>query len=162
MVNKNTLVPFVVFGAIVAVSLLYNKKQAPQPKPAVSMQKSKWVTAPSGLKYSILRAGKGAPPTRGKRVKVHYTGWLFEGYNPDGSPKKGKQFDSSRKRRQPFTFSLGLRQVIPGWDQTLAQMKKGERRVVVIPYKLAYGKAGRPPVIPPKSILIFDIELLDF
>jgi len=108
------------------------------------------VTTASGLKYSILVAGKeGAHPKIGDKVKVHYTGWL-----PDGT-----KFDSSRDRGSPTQFTLG--QVVPGWNEALALMTVGARWKLTIPPALGYGAAGSPPVIPPGATLIFDVELID-
>ncbi|TNE48596.1 MAG: FKBP-type peptidyl-prolyl cis-trans isomerase [Deltaproteobacteria bacterium] len=135
---------------------------APTPAPRGSATPKGLTKHPSGLKYVVLRNGKGSSPQRGRMVSVHYTGWLFKGYNPDGSPIKGKQFDSSRKRGTPFKFPLGVRRVIRGWDIGVALMKKGGRRLYVIPPALAYGSRGFPGAIPPNSTLIFDVELIDF
>jgi FKBP-type peptidyl-prolyl cis-trans isomerase len=110
----------------------------------------KTVSTPSGLKYTILKAGKGATPKTGETVFVHYTGTLTN----------GKKFDSSRDRGQPFSFILGKGQVIAGWDEALSTMKVGERRKLTIPPKLGYGAAGAGGVIPPNATLIFDVELL--
>jgi FKBP-type peptidyl-prolyl cis-trans isomerase len=110
------------------------------------------VTTASGLKYSVLAEGSGPRPKSGSMVKVHYSGWLT-----DGTP-----FDSSRTRGTPFEFQLGMGNVIAGWDEGVALMQKGSRLKLTIPYELAYGEAGRPPTIPPKSTLVFDVELLDF
>ncbi|MBK9384318.1 MAG: FKBP-type peptidyl-prolyl cis-trans isomerase [Planctomycetes bacterium] len=109
-------------------------------------------TTASGLKYSVLNAGEagGSRPSLGSSVKVHYTGWLTD----------GKVFDSSRKGGMPAEFRLG--QVIEGWNEGVALMTKGARFKFTIPYELAYGEAGSPPVIPPKATLIFDVELLEF
>ena len=111
---------------------------------------TKTITTPSGLKYTILKAGKGATPKPGQEVFVHYTGTLTS----------GKKFDSSRDRGQPFSFKVGAGQVIPGWDEALSTMKVGERRQLTIPPKLGYGAAGAGGVIPPNATLIFDVELL--
>jgi FKBP-type peptidyl-prolyl cis-trans isomerase len=108
-----------------------------------------WVTTPSCLKYTLLRAGNGSQPkSRLSTVRAHYTGWLTD----------GTQFDSSVARGKPFDFRLS--QVVPGWTEALLGMKAGEKRKLVIPYKLAYGREGQG-TIPPKATLVFDVELLD-
>ncbi len=118
---------------------------------AVTLSKNaKTITTPSGLKYTVLKAGKGATPKSGQKVFVHYTGTLTN----------GKKFDSSRDRGEPFSFILGQGQVIAGWDEALSTMKVGERRKLTIPPKLGYGAAGAGGTIPPNATLIFDVELL--
>lgn len=112
---------------------------------------SEYVTDASGLKYYDLQVGDGAAPTEGSVVFVHYTGWLTD----------GTMFDSSMKRRKPFSFVLGAGQVIKGWDLGVASMKVGGKRQLVIPGDLAYGPMGRPPKIPANATLIFEVELLD-
>lgn len=111
----------------------------------------KTVTTASGLKYVDVVAGKGASPVAGKMVKVHYTGTL----------ENGKKFDSSVDRKQPFTFTIGVGQVISGWDEGVMTMKVGGKRKLIIPAKLGYGARGAGADIPPNSTLLFDVELLD-
>lgn len=106
----------------------------------------------SGIQYQVQAEGRGAKPEIGQRVSVHYTGYL-----PDGTI-----FDSSYLRNSEFQFQVGIGQVIPGWDETLADMRPGERRTVVIPPALAYGPEGAGGVIPPDSHLRFDIEFMGF
>ena len=101
-------------------------------------------------KIETIKEGEGAQPVAGQVVVVHYTGTLTD----------GKKFDSSRDRDTPFKFALGAGRVIPGWDMTLARMRVGQRVKVTIPWQLAYGDRGNPPVIPAKADLVFDIELL--
>jgi len=104
-----------------------------------------------------LRVGTGADATSGKRITVHYTGWLYAATAADN---KGTQFDSSAGRG-PFVFTLGAGQVIRGWDQGVAGMKVGGQCRLVLPPELGYGAAGAGGAIPPNATLIFDIELLD-
>jgi peptidylprolyl isomerase len=101
------------------------------------------------LKYLDAKLGTGALAQPGWKYTVHYTGWLHD----------GTKFDSSVDRGQPFEFQQGAHRVIPGWDQGFAGMKVGGKRRLFIPYQLAYGERGSGP-IPPKSDLIFDIELI--
>ena len=103
------------------------------------------------LQIEELKIGTGAEAKAGKSVSVHYTGTLTN----------GSKFDSSRDRNEPFDFQLGAGRVIKGWDQGVAGMKVGGRRKLTIPPELGYGAGGYPPVIPPNSTLIFDIELLE-
>ncbi len=106
----------------------------------------------TGLMYVLLKKGSGQTPAPGTKVMVHYQGMF----------KDNKVFDSSYKRGKPVEFTAGIGQVIKGWDQALVKMKKGEKRTLLIPYELAYGEQGYPNAIPPKSDLIFDVELIDF
>jgi peptidylprolyl isomerase len=108
------------------------------------------VTTPSGLKYVDESVGTGESPTRGKKVRVHYTGRLTD----------GKKFDSSVDRGQPFEFVIGVGQVIKGWDEGVATMKVGGKRQLIIPADLGYGARGAGSAIPPNAELIFDVELL--
>ncbi|MDR0476934.1 MAG: FKBP-type peptidyl-prolyl cis-trans isomerase [Desulfobulbaceae bacterium] len=110
------------------------------------------VTTKSGLKYVITKAGGGqATPKPGDRVTVHYSGRLLD----------GEEFDSSYKRGEPIEFAVGQGLVIEGWEEALLSMKKGEKRVLIIPPELGYGAKGRGP-IPPDAVMVFDVELVNF
>jgi peptidylprolyl isomerase len=106
----------------------------------------------NGIRYRVLREGEGAKPIAGSRVKAHYEGRLLD----------GTVFDSSYKRDKPFEFRLLAGDVIRGWDDSIIEMRKGEKRLIVVPSDLAYGERGRPPIIPPRAPLVFEIELVDF
>jgi peptidylprolyl isomerase len=106
-------------------------------------------TTPSGLQYEDIVVGTGASPQQAGRVTVHYTGTFLD----------GKKFDSSVDRGQPFTFVIGVGQVIKGWDEGVATMKVGGKRNLIIPADLAYGSRGQGP-IPPNTTLYFEVELL--
>ena len=102
--------------------------------------------------------GSGNEAVSGRQVTVHYTGWLYDDGRDD---KKGRKFDSSRDRNDPFSFRLGGGQVIRGWDEGVAGMKVGGRRTLTIPPAYGYGAQGAGGVIPPNATLVFDVELLD-
>src|SRR4051812_34270101 len=104
-----------------------------------------------GLEIQDIKVGTGAEAKTGARVKVHYVGTLTN----------GKKFDSSRDRNEGFAFALGHGEVIKGWDEGVAGVKGGGLRKLTIPPELAYGARGFPPVIPPSSTLVFEVELLD-
>ena len=120
-------------------------------KPALAQEA---VTMPSGLQIIDLQVGTGPEPHTGQTCVMHYTGWLYV----DG--KKGKKFDSSVDRGQPFEFKIGIHQVIAGWDEGVATMKVGGKRTLIIPPELGYGARGAGGVIPPNATLMFDVELL--
>jgi FKBP-type peptidyl-prolyl cis-trans isomerase len=107
---------------------------------------------PSGLRFIVRTPGEGSPPPVGARVTTHYHGTLLT----------GQKFDSSYDRGEPFSFRVGTGAVIRGWDEAFATMKRGERRTLIVPWWLAYGEEGRPPRIPPRATLVFDVELIDF
>ena len=108
----------------------------------------------SGLKYEDSKVGDGAEATRGHKVSVQYTGWLWQ------NDAKGRKFDSSLDRGQPFSFQLGAGQVIAGWDEGVAGMKVGGKRALIIPPGLGYGARGAGGVIPPNATLLFEVELV--
>jgi FKBP-type peptidyl-prolyl cis-trans isomerase FkpA len=102
-------------------------------------------------------AGSGDEAKPGRVVRVHYTGWLYDAGKPD---KRGTKFDSSKDSGQPFDFTLGAREVIPGWDEGVAGMKVGGKRILTIPPDMGYGARGAGGVIPPNATLVFEVELL--
>jgi FKBP-type peptidyl-prolyl cis-trans isomerase FkpA len=114
-------------------------------------------TTPSGLQIDDLTVGTGEEARAGQRVRVHYTGWL---YDPTADKSRGKKFDSSKDRGQPFAFELGAGMVIRGWDEGVQGMKVGGTRVLTIPAELGYGARGAGGVIPPNATLVFEVDLL--
>jgi peptidylprolyl isomerase len=124
------------------------------PPGASAQTPGKTMTTASGLQIIDSVAGTGAAPAPGQICVMHYTGWLYE----DG--KKGKKFDSSVDRDQPFEFPIGQHRVIAGWDEGVASMKVGGKRTLIIPPELGYGARGAGGLIPPNATLIFDVELL--
>lgn len=141
-------------------ALLGSMEARAQEKELSAMEKSmekinkQWpdaITTDSGLRYVVVAEGTGETPASGAMVKVHYTGKLLD----------GTKFDSSVDRGQPIDFPVGQGRVIKGWDEALLSMKKGEKRVLIIPSSLGYGPSGRGP-IPPNATMVFDVELIDF
>ncbi len=120
-----------------------------------AQENDKATTTLSGIKIIDTKVGTGASPKTGQTCVVHYTGWLYE------NGQKGKKFDSSRDRGEPFAFRIGMGQVIPGWDEGVSTMKVGGRRTLIIPPEQGYGARGAGRVIPPNATLMFDIELLE-
>ena len=129
------------------------KADTAQTAPAPTKEK-KMITTVSGLKYIDTVEGSGASPVTGKTCVMHYTGWLWDG------KAKGAKFDSSVDRGQPFEFTIGVGQVIKGWDEGVGTMKVGGKRTLIIPSILGYGSRGAGGVIPPNATLCFDVELL--
>ena len=103
------------------------------------------------------QVGEGREAEKGLTITVHYTGWIYD--DKEGE-SKGNKFDSSKDRNEPFTFVLGVGQVIKGWDDGFAGMKVGGTRTIIIPSDMGYGSRGAGSVIPPNADLIFDVELL--
>ncbi|WP_203071828.1 FKBP-type peptidyl-prolyl cis-trans isomerase [Falsiroseomonas ponticola] len=109
------------------------------------------------LGMTDITEGTGTMAVSGKQVTVHYTGWLFDAKAPEN---KGRKFDSSRDRGEPFSFPLGAGHVIQGWDRGVAGMRIGGHRRLTIPPEFGYGARGAGGVIPPNATLVFDVELL--
>jgi len=128
---------------------------AAAPTTALAQAARTTMTTSSGLQITDTKVGTGATPKQGQTCVMHYTGWLYE------NGAKGKKFDSSRDRGQPFEFPLGMRRVIAGWDEGVATMKVGGQRTLIIPPQLGYGERGAGSAIPPNATLIFDVELVD-
>lgn len=128
-----------------------NPPPTSEPSSGIPLVAGDTITTASGLKYIEVTAGQGANPTPGQLVGAHYTGWLTN----------GTKFDSSRDSGMPIQFPIGRGNVIKGWDEGLASMKVGGRRMLIIPPVLAYGDRGTPGgPIPPGAILVFDVELV--
>ena len=128
---------------------LFAGLRGPQQAAAARTSFTDFMTTLTGIQYRATQQGSGAVPTSGQRVTTHYTGWLLD----------GTQFDSSRDKNTPFSFTLGAGAVIKGWDELVAQMRVGQRLTAIIPASLAYGSTARPG-IPANSVLVFDMELL--
>jgi FKBP-type peptidyl-prolyl cis-trans isomerase len=124
------------------------------PSIAQAQTTGKPVTTASGLQIIDTVVGTGPSPKPGQICVMHYTGWLYE------NGEKGKKFDSSVDRNEPFEFPIGQHQVIAGWDEGVASMKVGGKRTLIIPPSLGYGARGAGGVIPPNATLIFDVQLL--
>lgn len=112
----------------------------------------------NSLKIKDKVTGSGEKAIQGKTVSVHYTGWIFD---KKASNNRGKKFDSSKDRDEPFEFTLGAGMVISGWDEGFEGMKVGGQRTLTIPPEMGYGERGAGNDIPPNATLIFDVELLE-
>jgi len=141
--------------ALAALAIIAALSVGSTSTPATAQAVGKTMTTVSGLQFTDSKVGTGAQPITGQTCVMHYTGWLYL------NGVKGKKFDSSLDRGQPFEFPIGRGRVIPGWDEGVATMKVGGKRTLVIPPDLGYGSRGAGGVIPPNATLIFDVELLD-
>ena len=139
---------FMVASVMVFVAILF------APGVASAQNIGKVVSTPSGLQIIDTKIGTGPSPKPGQICVMHYTGWLYE------NGQKGKKFDSSVDRNEPFEFPIGQHRVIAGWDEGVATMKVGGKRTLIIPSALGYGARGAGGVIPPNATLMFDVELL--
>ena len=128
------------------------KEEGPKAEPAAAA-----VAPPTQLQKTDVVKGAGEGISLGQVAVVHYTGWL---YDPTAPEQKGKKFDSSRDRGEPFKFAIGAGQVIRGWDEGVQGMQPGGQRRLVVPADLGYGDRGAGGVIPPGATLVFDVELL--
>jgi FKBP-type peptidyl-prolyl cis-trans isomerase len=145
---RNFTLAVAIFLGAISLSL------AVAPSGALAQTAGKPMTTASGLQIIDTTVGTGASPKPGQICVMHYTGWLYE----DG--KKGKKFDSSVDRNEPFEFPIGQHRVIAGWDEGVASMKVGGKRTLIIPPALGYGARGAGGAIPPNATLMFDVELL--
>ena len=143
-----------VIAALLAVgplSALPGVAKARQTEPPPTPQQAREVVTPSGLRYTDLQLGEGTEAAKGKIVEVLYTGWLED----------RTKFDSSLDPSHPFTFRIGIDDVIQGWHQGIAGMKVGGKRRLVVPPELGYGKQGVARVVPPNATLLFEVELVN-
>ena len=145
------MTPIRLVGIAVALAIIAAATPLGRPLAATNQE----IEMPDGLKYTDRKIGDGVTARAGNKVSVNYTGWL------SNNGAKGKKFDSSVDRGQPFQFTLGAKQVIAGWDEGVAGMKVGGTRTLTIPPELGYGARGAGGgAIPPNATLIFDVELL--
>jgi len=140
--------------ATLAVVVLTSMVSMVSDDSASAQSAAKPVTTATGLQMIDTKVGTGASPRQNQTAIVHYTGWLYV------NGVKGKKFDSSVDRNEPFEFPVGQGRVIAGWDQGVATMKVGGKRTLIVPPQLGYGARGAGGAIPPNATLIFDVELL--
>jgi peptidylprolyl isomerase len=149
---------FLAAAFVAAFAAVTARAQEPKPTPAPGAEKSsesKMTKTASGLQYEDVKVGTGESPKKGQTAVVHYTGWLWE------NGAKGKKFDSSVDRGQPFSFPVGMGRVIKGWDEGVMTMKVGGKRILIIPPDLGYGSRGAGGAIPPNATLMFEVELIE-
>ena len=144
-----------ILTVLVAIAVLSAAAATVGASSAAAQEVPNAVTTASGLQIIDTKLGTGASPRPGQICVMHYTGWLYQ------NGTKGRKFDSSLDRGQPFEFPIGRQRVIAGWDEGVASMKVGGKRTLIIPPELGYGPRGAGGVIPPNATLIFEVELLD-
>ena len=156
MNNRTLTFLIIAAGAGLTMWFLSKRDKSKEPETVTQQKDSMEFTEHiPGLKYHIINHGTGdTTPSPGQAVDVHYTGWL------DNGGEQGTKFDSSVDRGRPFTFAVGVGHVIKGWDETVLEMREGEKRYIVIDSELGYGAHGHPPTIPQNAKLRFEIELL--
>jgi peptidylprolyl isomerase len=148
-------IPATVWAVAVSFSLIGAiGARAADPGQDDGNKSKKMIKTASGLQYRDDKEGTGATPKTGQTCVVHYTGWLWV------NEEKGKKFDTSVDRGQPFSFRVGEGEVIKGWDEGVASMKPGGKRHLLIPPDLGYGARGAAGVIPPNATLFFEVELI--
>jgi FKBP-type peptidyl-prolyl cis-trans isomerase len=147
---------FLLLAALsVASAPVLNAQREKLPPEDLEFVEKNWPEAKktnTGIRYIVLREGEGDSPKAGDKCSVLYIGRLLH----------GQVFDQKQDKNDPFAFRVRRDEVIEGWDQLLQVMKRGEKRLVIIPPELAYGTRGRPPTIPRSATLVFEMELLDF
>ena len=140
-------------GCLIAIPISHAGPRAEFPPEDEAIVLEKWpeaITSPSGLMYVLVKEGTGRRPLHGERVRVLYRGTFLD----------GKEFSSTLDPENPFVFTVGTRKVIEAWEEAFAKMRVGEKRILIVPYALGYGLLGRPPDIPNRATLIFEVELL--
>jgi peptidylprolyl isomerase len=156
MKQRPTLFLATALLAAFAVGAALADEPAPTPNAPEKKGESRMSRTPSGLQYEDITVGTGPSPRNGQIAVVHYTGWLWV------NGEKGKKFDSSVDRGTPFSFPVGQGRVIKGWDEGVASMKVGGKRMLLIPPQLGYGSRGAGGgLIPPNATLLFEVELLE-
>jgi peptidylprolyl isomerase len=155
MKKMSLLLAAALTAVLAAAPASADEKKSVTPSEPEKKSESKMIKTPSGLQYEDVKVGTGATPQKGQTCVMHYTGWLYE------NGAKGKKFDSSVDRGTPFSFPLGQGRVIKGWDEGVATMQVGGKRILVIPPDLGYGSRGAGGAIPPNATLIFEVELLE-
>ena len=161
--SEKVISSFVVVLAAISIAACGQQGESPEATAVetadqANESKAESMTEITELQITDVVTGEGAAAQAGQDVVVHYTGWLFE---PDAADQKGTKFDSSVDRAQPFVFPLGGKRVIAGWDEGVAGMQIGGKRILIIPPEMGYGANGAGGVIPPNATLLFEVELLE-